>query len=221
MNKQDLTYDYIPGTDIYLYQRKDMFRINTDTAQLARFMRVRSGDRVLDIGTNNGALLLYAARFQPSFLCGVELQPEAAELARYNLAQSEITQAEIICADFTQCRLSGFDVVVCNPPYFEQGRHGDILPTMRNIARHEFFLQLKPLIAGAAMALKENGRFYLVHRASRIPEIIEECHARRLQIKMLQLICDADKELASGVLIEAVLGGGRHCRVPKPIVIER
>ena len=35
---EDYTYDYINGTDIYLYQHKKMFRINTDTALLAQFM---------------------------------------------------------------------------------------------------------------------------------------------------------------------------------------
>ena len=54
MDKKELTYDYIAGTDIHLWQRKDMFRINTDTAQLARFMKIRKGERVLDVGTNNG-----------------------------------------------------------------------------------------------------------------------------------------------------------------------
>ena len=55
---ENYTYDYINGTDIYLYQHKKMFRINTDTALLAQFMKVKKGERVLDIGTNNGALLL-------------------------------------------------------------------------------------------------------------------------------------------------------------------
>ena len=52
---ENYTYDYINGTDIYLYQHKKMFRINTDTALLAQFMKVKKGERVLDIGTNNGA----------------------------------------------------------------------------------------------------------------------------------------------------------------------
>ena len=81
MDKKELTYDYIAGTDIHLWQRKDMFRINTDTAQLARFMKIRKGERVLDVGTNNGALLLAAAADEPSFLCGVDIQEEACELA--------------------------------------------------------------------------------------------------------------------------------------------
>ena len=29
--KEGMSFDYLPQTDIYIYQRKDMFRINTDT----------------------------------------------------------------------------------------------------------------------------------------------------------------------------------------------
>lgn len=37
---KNLTYEYLHGTDIYLYQRRDMFRMNTDTALLAEFMKI-------------------------------------------------------------------------------------------------------------------------------------------------------------------------------------
>ena len=105
MDKKELTYDYIAGTDIHLWQRKDMFRINTDTAQLARFMKIRKGERVLDVGTNNGALLLAAAADEPSFLCGVDIQEEACELARFNMQEHGITNAEIRCEDFSASTL--------------------------------------------------------------------------------------------------------------------
>ena len=142
MDKKELTYDYIAGTDIHLWQRKDMFRINTDTAQLARFMKIRKGERVLDVGTNNGALLLAAAADEPSFLCGVDIQEEACELARFNMQEHGITNAEIRCEDFSASTLRGFDVVLCNPPYFQQGHHGEVKVSSRAIARHEVFLQI-------------------------------------------------------------------------------
>ena len=46
----NMTYDYLPGTDIYLHQRKDMFRMNTDTALLGYFMKVKENECVMDIG---------------------------------------------------------------------------------------------------------------------------------------------------------------------------
>ena len=82
---ENYTYDYINGTDIYLFQHKKMFRINTDTALLAQFMKVKKGERVLDIGTNNGALLLAAHRYAPSYLYGIDIQPEAIAVAEKNM----------------------------------------------------------------------------------------------------------------------------------------
>ena len=41
--KKEYTYDYVNGTDVYLYQKKGMFRINTDTPLLAHFMRIEKG----------------------------------------------------------------------------------------------------------------------------------------------------------------------------------
>ena len=56
-----ITKDYLPKhKDIVMYQDDTMFRINTDTMVLGEFLEVYKKDTVLDIGTNNGALLLYA-----------------------------------------------------------------------------------------------------------------------------------------------------------------
>ncbi len=219
MEKSKYTYDYIAGTDIHLWQRSDMFRINTDTAQLAHFMKIRKGERVLDVGTNNGALLLCASQSKPSYLCGVDILEDACALARRNLKEHGIENAEILCGDFCTLGLRAFDVVVCNPPYFQMGHHGEIPATARAIARHEFFLPLDALLTNIRLALKENGRLYLVHRSERICDIVTECRKNRLEIKTMQLIYDKRKPLAAGVLIEAVLGGAPLCHIPHPIVL--
>ncbi len=219
MNKKNYTYDYIPNSNIYLWQRKDMFRINTDTAQLAHFMKIKKGDRVLDIGTNNGALLLFANQFCPSYLCGIDIQKDACELAKKNLMDHGINNAEIICADFTKSDLKNFDVIICNPPFFQIGSHRSAEQSYRSIARHEFFLPLEKLLLGVGKALKENGRFYMVHRSERITEIVAECKKNRLEIKTMQFVFDDRKELAVNVLVEAVLGGSPLCQIPHPVLL--
>ena len=52
--------DYFLREDLVLYQDQDAFCFNTDTKFLAHFMELRKNEVVLDIGTNNGALLLAA-----------------------------------------------------------------------------------------------------------------------------------------------------------------
>lgn len=207
------TYDYIHGTDVYLYQRKDMFRTNTDTALLAHFMKIREGDHVLDIGTNNGALLMVASKMGASRLIGVEIQEEAVELAKYNLKQ-QACDFEIIHGDVCQLKLPKVDVVVCNPPYFKVSVNSNINDSSAlSTARHEQFLTLTQLALKMSEALNEKGRGYLVHRASRIAEIITVLMNERLQVRSLQFIYDEAKEEAVSVLLEVVKDGNAHCHV--------
>lgn len=212
--KSEYTYDYIHGTDVYVYQHRKMFRINTDTALLAEFMVIKEGESVLDIGTNNGALLAVAARMNPSRLIGIELQAEAAELARYNMAHNHIEQAEIICGDVCTTDLPKVDVIVCNPPYFKVSTDSNLNESKAlQLARHEKYLTLPDLCRRVSSLLDEKGRFYLVHRASRIGELAYTLHEHRLEIKTLQFIYDENKEEAITVLIEAVKDASVQTRV--------
>ena len=45
--------------NLKLYQDKEHFRFNTDTKLLAKFVHLKKQERILDIGTNNAALLVY------------------------------------------------------------------------------------------------------------------------------------------------------------------
>ena len=59
-----------------------MFCINTDTQVLGEFLEVYKKDRVLDIGTNTGALLIYASLFNPTKLVGIDINDKALALAK-------------------------------------------------------------------------------------------------------------------------------------------
>lgn len=220
--KKEYTYDYVNGTDVYLYQKKGMFRINTDTALLAHFMRIEKGERVLDIGTNNGALLAVAAKYQPSVLYGVEIQEEAAKLARYNMEHLGIDNAVILCGDVRNMELEYVDVVICNPPYFkiEEESHVNISYELAT-ARHETYLNLDELCEKVSEVLQEKGRFYMVHRANRICDIVEALRAHRLEPKNMQFIYDEAKKEAVSVLIEACKDGKPHLHVLEPKTIKR
>lgn len=208
------TFDYLPGTDIYLYQRKDMFRMNTDTALLGHFMKVKENDVVLDIGTNNAALLLYASQSTKGKLIGVDVQAEACEMARKNLDYHHLTNSEIIHASIEAVKIEPVDVIVCNPPYFRVNQNFQLNESeYKRIARHECYLTLDVLCASASRLLKEKGRFYLVHRSDRLVDLCVELRKHRLEIKSIQMVRDEQNETAHGVLIEAVKDGSAHCTV--------
>ena len=217
-----LSFDYLPGTDIYLYQHRDMFRMNTDTALLGHFMRVKENETVLDIGCNNGALLLYASRFTKGKLIGVDIQEEACKLAEMNLNYHNLKNFEICCMDAALFECEPCDVVVCNPPYFKVTSVNQLNDTeAKRIARHETTLNFDTLAAKVSQCLKENGRFYLVHRCDRITDLLCTLRKYDLELKLMQLVRDENNDQAHGILIEAVKNGKSGCTVLKEHIVRR
>ncbi|MDD6468188.1 MAG: methyltransferase domain-containing protein [Erysipelotrichaceae bacterium] len=194
-------YNYLHGTNIYLYQRKDMFRVNTDTSLLGHFMKIRQQDTVLDIGTNNGALLLYASQYTKGKLIGVDVFAEACVLAKKNLEHNQISNYELICQPIQTVMIDPVDVIVCNPPYFplSENLNDNYFLT---VARHEVELSLKELCQQFYRLLKEDGRCYMVHRASRLQEIKNCIQQENLYLTRFQLAYDEKKTVAISVLLE-------------------
>ena len=100
-----ITLDYLPRTNIQLYQDDEMIRINTDTEVLGEFIEVYRNDIVLDMGTNQGALLLYASKFTPKKLIGLEINKRGCDLAKKNMELNNIPNYEIINGDIMKIRL--------------------------------------------------------------------------------------------------------------------
>ena len=215
MEKQ-YTQDYIANTDTFVYQREDMFRINTDTSLLALFMQVKENEKVLDVGTNNGALLLHAAKNKPSLLYGIDIQEEACAMARYNVDMFEISNAQIECIDFKEFKGRNFDVIVCNPPYFKLANAHQKQDEKLAIARHEKYLELEILVQQVSKCLQNKGRFYLVHRADRLVDIMALCQKYEMRIKRLQIVYDGKDNEAKSILIEAIYKGNSLLKIEAP-----
>lgn len=217
----NLTYDYLPKPRIELYQHRTMFRFNTDTVLLAGFMRIHKHDTVLDIGTNNGVLVLAAAQYSDQKIIGVELQGEACLLAKKNIRLHKLEdQCSILHQNIQDVDITPVDVIISNPPYFPLSEQS-IQTTPKQMARHEITLNLKTLIDQINRLLKDGGHCYLVHRADRLSEIIERFHAIHMEVKQVQPVYDEQKEDARCVLIEAVKQAKCGCRLLSPIIIKR
>ena len=71
----------------------------------------------------------------------------------------------------------------------------------------------------AEYLLKANGKFFMVHRPFRLPEIFESLRKYRLEPKRMRLIYpQVDKE-PNMVLIEAVKQGKPRLTVEKPLIV--
>ncbi|MBB3859690.1 release factor glutamine methyltransferase [Novosphingobium hassiacum] len=89
--------------------------------------------RVLDLGTGSGALLLAAATLWPQAeAIGIERSPDALAVATAN-GRRHAPHAQFIAGDWTlpnwSAALGRFDLVLANPPYVEDA--ADLAPSVR------------------------------------------------------------------------------------------
>lgn len=199
-----LRVDYLQNhPDYKVVQHEDMYHFNTDTCLLGEFIKINKGDKVLDVGTNNGALLVFIIN-KGGIACGIEINKQALEIAKLTLKENNF-EATLINQDFkTYLANEKYDVIVSNPPYFsskeeKQKNQNEHL----KIARHEEMLDLKSLCASIANNLKEVGKVYLVHRPNRLDDIEKNLNEVGLYINEYQLVYDYRKKEAKSLLIKA------------------
>ena len=111
------------------------------------------------------------------------------------------------------------NVVTVNPPYMND-LHGIKNPDMpKAIARHEVLCTLEDVVREASAVLKQNGRFYMVHRPHRLVEIITMMTKYKLEPKRMRLVHPYKDKEANMVLIEGLKGGKSMIKVESPIVV--
>ena len=216
-----ITLDYLPKTNIQLYQDDEMIRINTDTEVLGEFLEVYRNDIVLDMGTNQGALLLYASRFNPKKLIGLEINQRGCDLATRNMELNNIPNYEIINGDIITYTSTPVDVIICNPPYFKTDPHNKGDNKFLAIAKHEGDLTLDKLIASIKRNLKDNGTLYFLFMTPRLDVVLAELNKYNLLPKVLKFVYDTKKKTSNVFLVKAVKNAKKGLVVEKPIIIER
>lgn len=211
------TLDYLPNTDIYLYQDSEMFRINSDTRYLGEFIEVKESDVVLDIGTNNGALLLYANKCGVKRLLGVDINGEALKLCEENMKLNNIENYELYNCKVQNLEIEKVDVVICNPPYFKSGKVKENINLAH--ARHEGSLTLYELIESSKRLLKENGKFMMVYKSCDLAQVVSLLDLSGFGITRLRFIFDENKVNSTCFLLEAIKNRKHNTKIEKSVVI--
>lgn len=230
MNKEELLkpgerLDNLQIKGYQIIQNPGRFCFGMDAVLLSAFASAKKGERVLDLGTGTGILpILMAAKYPGRCYTGLEIQEESAGMAARSVRLNGLEEKiEIVTGDIKEAAsifgAASFEVITTNPPYMI-GSHG--IPNDREalyIARHEVYCTLDDILRESAAVLKEKGRFYMVHRPFRLPEILTKMAAYRLEPKRMRLVCPyVDKE-PNMVLLEGLKGGRPRMQVEPPLIV--
>ena len=206
---------------LQLIQSEKVLKFGTDSVLLASFIRLNRREKMVDLGTGTGILpVLLSGRVQAEMV-GIELQPEAAELARRNVRLNGLERVHIVQGDLKNAaKLVGqADVVCCNPPYDKPLAGGMKEQPELRIARYEIACTLEDVVKSAASLLSTGGRFYMVHRACRLAEIIFCLKTHRLEPKVLRTICKHAQAEPRYILIQATKDAAEGMRILPSLIL--
>lgn len=208
-----------------IIQNPEAFCFGMDAVLLSSFAKVYEKERAIDLGTGNGIIpILLRGKTAGRDFTGLEIQEESAAMARRSVMLNDLeSDINIVTGDIVGASAlfgaAAFDVVTSNPPYMI-GMHGIKNPDdAKAIARHEIKCTFDDIAREASKLLKEKGRFYLVHRPFRLPELFETMKKYKLEPKrMIMVYPYIDKE-PNMVLIEGIKGGRARLTVEKPLIV--
>jgi len=143
-----------------IQQSKSVFRVGTDAVLLGALTNSSNKEKMLEIGPGTGVIsLMLAQRNLDLKITAVEISEEAAKLTELNFNHSDFkNRLKVIQNDFKTFQSEEkFDLIVCNPPYFDENPS-----TKDKIARQKVELGFENLIKKSAELITENGSFSVI-----------------------------------------------------------
>ena len=178
-------------------------------------------ERLIDLGTGTGILPVLLSGRVRAPMVGIELQHEAAELARRNVALNGLSNVRIVEGDLKDARaLAGAAEVVCaNPPYDRPDAGAMREREAVRLSRYEIACTLEDVVQSAAGLLSTGGRFYMVHRAARLAEILYCLKCHRLEPKAVRAVCTRAEAEPRYVLVQATKDAAAGMRLLPSLVL--
>lgn len=223
--KEDETLDDLQLKGIHVIQKKDAFRFGVDAVLLANFAKVKKSHKVIDFCTGTGIIpFIIAGKTECNDIKGIEIQEEFVDMAKRTVDHNNLSdRINFYCRDLKDIdflkSMEKVDVVTVNPPYKLQGS-GIINVNDKNaIARHEILCNLEDVIVAAKAVLKDNGRFYMIHRPDRLCDIFCLMRKYKIEPKRVKMIHPTYNKAPNIVLIEGQNFGGSFLKWDEPLYV--
>lgn len=209
----------------YLIQKKEGFRFGVDAVLLSDFAKVKKGEKVLEMGSGTGIIpILLAAKYKPARIEAMEIQEHMAEMGNRSLQLNKLDGfVHISHLDLkdgvSKFGKAVFDVIVTNPPYMKAASGINCPQEERNIACFEVKCTIEDVVNSARDMLRTGGRFYMVHRADRLADIIFAMRTSGLEPKLIRFVQSKPRSKPHLILICGVRNGGPELRFEEPLII--
>ena len=178
-------------------------KTGTDGVTLGAWVSCRDARRVIDVGAGSALISLMIAQRAPlARIDAVEIDPEAASDARFNVEASPWSgRIEVVNTNIIRYRPAvPPDLIVSNPPFFNAGELS--ADTGRAAARHESSLNYSALLGYARETLADDGRLAIIAPAERCDEIIYAAEMLHLKVRRQCMLCSKPGQEPFRVMFE-------------------
>lgn len=211
--------------NLKILQKKDGFRFGIDAVLLSDFAKDERADDVLDLCTGGGIIpILLSHKSCAKRIFGLEIQQSYYEMGVRSVALNNLSDRVFLeNGDLKNAtEIYGkrrFDLITCNPPYMPQKSGVKNETDEKIIARHEVMCTLEDVISVSSQLLKQHGRLMIVHKPSRLVDIM--CLMRKFDIepKRIRFIHKKTGTEPSLVLADGAYKGGKELRIMPPIFL--
>jgi len=159
-----MSNSYFQFKQFRINQDRTAMKVGTDGVLLGAWADCQFADSILDIGTGTGLVALMLAQRSSAQIVALEIDKDAALQASENIHESPWPDRIAIVQDdfrfFAEQTSSRFDLIVSNPPYFENSFKAK--GSSRILARHTDCLPYTDLIKGVSRLLIDKGRFTVI-----------------------------------------------------------
>lgn len=216
--------DDLLANDLKIIQSDEVFSFSMDAVLLARFCSVPPRGAVLDLCTGNGVVPLLLATRTKARIWGVEIQERLYDMACRNVALNGLAeQLTMVHGDLRDIHrelgYGRFDAVTVNPPYLPVAAGEQNVNSHVAAARHELFCTLEDVVAACSRLVRTGGKVAMVHRPSRLADIIVLLREYKLEPKRLRFVHPRAGEEANMVLVEALRDGKPELRLLSPLIV--
>jgi tRNA1(Val) A37 N6-methylase TrmN6 len=216
--------DHLLTRGFRIIQSDDVFSFSIDAVLLARFCTVPISGRIMDLCTGNGVIPMLLATRTKAKIDAVEIQKRLADMAMRNMRMNGLEeQIHIFHADLKEAHKrfgnGKYDLVTVNPPYLPAGTGDPSINPHIAAARHELFCTLDDVLFAASRLVRSGGKVAIVHRPSRLADLICGMRKHRLEPKRIRFIHPRAGEEANMVLAEAIRDGRPEIRLLPPLYV--
>lgn len=178
----------------------EVFKFGTDAALLSMSIPLNGYKNALEIGTGTGVISLVLAQRNPQLaITGIDISYSAISCAKANLSDFKLPHhIQFYATDLQSFEPNnGFDLIISNPPFFEQSTKSKSLV----IARHTDTLSLQDLIGHAKRLLSAKGHLVFIYPSRYLKDIKTVCTNENMHISQLTYFKDTAQAETKRVIV--------------------